>query len=194
MALKEILDKIQKGLHADADSNLRSMIADAIEEASTVIESNGAKNRESERLRKQNEALQEAIEAKENEIKALKSDDKSAEIERLKAIETEFTAHKQELDNKVIADWKAKSEIFNIKETDKRFEKISKIKDRFTLSDEITVDQARKNLDAYNLLSDAGAFDVVTTGTDGKPPITPAGDKPVYKNSAEATLAKLKSQ
>jgi len=194
MALKEILDKIQKGIPADADSNLRSLIADAVEEASHVIESNGAKNRESERLRKQNEALQEAIEAKENEIKALKSDDKSAEIERLKAIETEFTAHKQELDNKTIAEWKSISEIFNIKDTDKRYPKISKIKDRFVLSDEITVEQARKNLDAYNLLTDAGAFEVESIDTGGKAPMSRTAETPIYKNSSEATLAKLNAK
>lgn len=173
MALKEILDKIQGKLPTDIGEEITALLADAKREATTVLSDLSSANNESKTRKEKIRELEAEKDALNQEISKLSTNDNKVEIERLKAIETEFTAHKQELDNKVIADWKAKSEIFNIKETDKRFEKISKIKDRFTLSDEITVDQARKNLDAYNLLSDAGALDVVTTGTDGKPPITP---------------------
>ena len=194
MALKEILDKIQGKLPTDIGEEIISLLADAKREATTVLSDLSSANNESKTRKEKIRELESELETKKSEINALSSNDNKAELDRLKSIEAEYEAHKTELDNKTIAEWKSISEIFNIKDTDKRYPKISKIKDRFVLSDEITVEQARKNLDAYSLLTDAGAFDVESTDTGGKAPMSRTAEIPIYKNSSEATLAKLNAK
>jgi len=170
-----------------------SLLADAKREATTVLSDLSSANNESKTRKEKIRELESELETKKSEINALSSNDNKAELDRLKSIEAEYEAHKTELDNKTIAEWKSISEIFNIKDTDKRYPKISKIKDRFVLSDEITVEQARKNLDAYNLLTDAGAFEVEsTTDTGGRAPIGNLPGQP--QTAGEAYVQQLKTK
>ena len=66
MALKEILDKIQANLPADAGAELTSLLADAKREANTVLADLSAANNESKGRR---EKLTEMV----SEIDALKA-------------------------------------------------------------------------------------------------------------------------
>lgn len=193
MALKEILDKIQGKLPTDIGEDITALLADAKREATTVLSDLSSANSESKTRKEKIRELEAEKDTLNQEISKLSTNDNKAELERLKAIETEFTAHKQELDNKTIAEWKAISEIFNIKDTDKRFPKISKIKDRFVLADELTIDQARENMKNYALLTDAGAFEVESTiDTGGRAPIGNLPGQP--QTAGEAYVQQLKTK
>lgn len=192
MALKEILDKIQGKLPADAGEEIMSLLADAKREATTILSDLSSANNESKSRKEKIRELESEKDTLTQEIAKLSSNDNKAEIERLKAIEAEYSAHKADLDNQLIADWKKKAEIFNIPSTDKRHSKIESLKPDFVLSDDITVEQARSNLDKFNLLSKANAFDVVTPGTDGKPPIGNTNQPPT--NAGEAYVQQLNTK
>jgi len=193
MALKEILDKIQKALPADADSGLRSLVADAINEASVVVDSIGAKNRENEKLRSKLEEAEAKIEELSKGSDVLK--EKDAKIAELETFKTKWQEKLAEEEKALRTKWEEQAKMFQLPETDKRYAAFQKVKGHFQFGDDknpLDIDAIKANLKLFDAIADTGVItseppaDIV----GGKPPVTTT-TPPVYSSSGEAIAAKL---
>lgn len=193
MPLVEILDKIQKGLPADAESGLRSLVADALLEASTITDSLGARNRENEKLRKTNDELQSKVESLSSSDELKKKDDLIAELQPFK-IKYEEILKKEE--DTLRKEWDETAALFALPETDKRYPAIQKVKANFTFPDDpkkpLELQHVKDNLRIFKAVSATGAIEAPQPpDSDGKVPINP-DTTPVAVSSGQAILDKIK--
>ena len=176
MALKEILDKIQAQLPADAGTDIIALIADAKREASTVLADLSSANSESKSRREKLSEKDAKIAELEQQIAQATSPEAKAEIERLKKIEAKHLETIAAADAQLKTKWAEIAKVLTVDKTDKRHEKVSKIKDRFKLpqneTDELTIDEIKANLERYDLLESTGYFTAETKPVGGNPPIT----------------------
>lgn len=170
MPIKEILDRIKTTLGADAPAEISALIADAVREAQDILDSLSAANKESASRKAKIRELEAELEAKNAELEKASSSNTKAELERLKKIEAEYLAHKQEEEQKLIQAWQEKAKIFEVKDTDPLYETVSKIKDQFVLEGDITPEIAQKNLAAMQLLETAGVFNPPAKEASGYAP------------------------
>ena len=61
--------------------------------------------------------------------------------------------------------WNKRKEIFSVDESDKMFEKVGKVKERFAFGDELTPEQVAKNLDTLKIYDDVNYFSTENGGT-----------------------------
>ena len=186
MAIKETLQAIASKL-TEEQSELKAQIAGAIREADNIIDDLKSANAESKQRKEKIRELQSELDGKQDFTETEKS--LKAEIERLKKIETEYTTLQTAEQTKVISQWSEKAKAFDVEKTHKAYEKLTKLKEKFSFPDgEIDYQTAKANLEKFELLESAGAFDVAESRTPNGTPPNPnkLGDMP--KNSGEALL------
>jgi len=184
MALKELLDKIASKLPADADSELTSALADAKREAQTVLSDLSSANAEAKKYRESLRAKEAELETAKAEVEKHQSPEAKKELERLKAIEKQFQDAQAAADAKLKADWETKSKNILVDKTSKLYEKAEKVKGKFTFApegQELTIDQIKQNLSAYELLETTGYFTTETKDAGGKAPINKANPPEQFK-------------
>ena len=140
--------------------------------------------------------------------------EKNAEIEQLKSkIETNQTKFTEEINGlteyktkwegeetkrtaKIKTDWENKKKIFAIDSTDKRFEKVSEIKDSFVFAaegEELTLEQMKSNLEKMVFLEKAKVF-----GTSEEAPnydrgkVKKSDSHPEKKSNSERWIESMK--
>jgi polyhydroxyalkanoate synthesis regulator phasin len=145
-------------------------LADAERQANDVLDTLSSANKESATRKARIRELEASMAENEEQIKALSNSTDKAEMDRLRKIETDYSAHQKAQQDKLIADWNEKAKVFEVDKTNPLFEKVSKLKDRFTLDGEITAEIAQKNMDAYSLLETAGVFTPPAKADTGYPP------------------------
>jgi hypothetical protein len=191
MALKEILDKIQSALPADADSSLTSLLADAKREATVVLSDLSSANKEAQKYREELKAEKLTVETVKADLDKLSAPD--AEIQRLKKIESEYLA-KVQADNEAVKNtWLEKAKTLAVDKTSKLYEKAEKVKADFKGLDkpeELTIDDIKANLERFSLLEKTGYFAEPTTDTGGNAP-NRGTDAPLYSSSGAAIAAQL---
>jgi tRNA nucleotidyltransferase/poly(A) polymerase len=197
MALKEILDKIQSKLPADAGDEITSLIADAKREATTVLSDLASANSESKSRREKLSELQAKYDDLESEKAKLTSPEQKAELERLRKIATDHETLIRTQQEQVINTWNEKAKMFNLPDTDKRKPKVEQIKTRFVFPEgdqKLTHEQAQKNLELYEAIALTGIFDgatpVDTGGGNPKPP-NPVDQGKTYRSSGEMIADQL---
>lgn len=170
MQLLQILEKVQLALPADADQTQRSLVADAITQAQIVIDANASKNREAQSLRKENSELKARVDELSGNPDVMKQ--KDAEIAKLKEIETRYNDTENRRKQEIINQWKKRSEILSIPETDPRFNVIKILKGSITIPEkesQMTPEIAQHNLDILTAVENTGVLKVEGKTVPGKP-------------------------
>lgn len=189
MAIKESLQAIAAKL-TEEQSELKAQIAGVIREVDNVFDDLKSANAESKQRKEKIRELQSELDGKSDFTETEKR--LKAEIERLKKVETEYATVKTAEQGKVIAKWSEKAKAFDVDKTHKSFDKLTKLKEKFTFPDgETDFETASRNLEKYELLESAGAFDVADTRTPNDKAPQNGDGTPVYKSSGAAIAAKL---
>ena len=193
MAIKEILDRIKTALGADASAELTALLADANREATDILDTLSSANRESASRKAKIRELESELEAKRSEMEA--APDRKKEIDALKAKADQYDALVANEQKKVLASWQdAKSKLDAIKDSDKRYSRVSAVNGKFKTAAEgaeLDADAARYNLDIYETLLAAGGLDE-PQAPDPYSRSTSGGGAP--KTSADALLNLSKQQ
>lgn len=162
MGLKELLDKIQRQIPADAEQTLRDSVADAITEASVITDSLGAKNRENEKRRNENTELQSKIEAHTAEIARLKAANDSDETKALRAKADKYDALMKEQASAAISKWKeADAKLAAITTADKRHDAVTNLRSKLRKAEEgkeLDHEAAKYNLELFDVFVGAGGL------------------------------------
>jgi len=188
MKLKEILAK-----HSVDSAELLSDLEAFVDGMDTI-----PKSRFNEVIKQRNEAKADLAE-KESQVTDL-----SAKVNTLTEKEKELAAYKTKWEKteterfeNIKTKWENESKIFDIDETDKRFEKVNGVKDSFIFGTEekpLTQPDIEKNLEKLNLLKKTGVFEVPSSGADfdkGKPKDKP---KPTVRDEKNAYLSMFKKK
>ena len=190
MAIKDTLKSIADKLPEEMASE-RALIAGVIREVDNVLDDLKETTAESVRRKGEIRQLKAQIEEKGDFTETEKS--LKAEIERLKKVETEYATVKTAEQKKVIDKWLEKAKAFDVEKTHKAFDKLTKLKEKFAFPDgEVDYQTAKANLEKYELLESAGAFDVADTQTpNGKAPRGfTDGDMPQSSGAALLKISK----
>lgn len=193
MGLKEILDKILRGLPADASAELKSDIADAQSEASIVLGKISALNKENEKRRTENETLTDKLSEKDGRIAELEKAQNPDGLDELKKKAEQFDKLNAEREKATLTKWQeAEKKLSEIKDTDKRFAKVNALRAKLRTSAEgaeLSVADATHNLQIFEVAELAGALDAPAEGTRV---YSPGGDAKGSDSSVNPADAMLK--
>ena len=87
------------------------------------------------------------------------------EIENLQTYKTELTALREKKFNADKQSWEVSAKVFEVKEGDKNFEKVQKVKHRFKFGD-LTASEVAQNIEILKTYNEINYFDVVTNPTN----------------------------
>jgi len=172
MNIKESLDKLKTLLGADASDAL-SIISDIERQNQDRDRAMKSANKESEERRIALEEKDAVIKSKDEEIAKILSPEAKAEIAELRKIKEAHEALLSAKAAETLASWTEKAKLLSIDKTDKRYDKVEKIKGKFIMpaeGQELTPDQIAKNIETYDLLTEAGYFAVETQNAGGASP------------------------
>ena len=196
MAISEKIKKVIGQLTGDGADAQRSLLNEILGEVDTLLTAQEAANGEAQRRRKANEKYEAQIAELNDKLEQFANI--NTELDRLKKVEADYLADKKKGYDNRLNEWKAKAEIFAIDETDRRFDKISKIRADFHFpadeKSELTPEQVDANLKAYELLSKANYFEQADTDKSDPPP-RPKVNVPSSKaemTSGQAAWASMK--
>lgn len=116
-----------------------------------------------ERNELQAKAIEWEVERKEFEKKLTTQNEINANLKKYETQVNEWTA-KRHTDN--VNTWKQRSSIFDVKEGDKLFEKVSKVKHRFKFGDDLDDAQLTQNLEMLKTYDELDYFKVEGTETN----------------------------
>ena len=180
MGLKETLEKLRKELPEDS-GEAKTLIADAIREAGALSDDFKSVTKESIDRKEKIRDLSAQVETLNEKVNSA-NDPKAQELVNKWKADSEHLAQLQaESDNKVISQWAEKAKLFAITKDDKRFETVDKIRSKFVFAEEgktLSVEDAKRNLDAYELLELSGALGIPQDKTPGNPPAPNPNDPP----------------
>jgi len=174
LTVKEILAKIKETLGADAPAEITTLLADADRQLIDMAEAMSAANRESADRKKQIKELTEKVTGLESDLAKKDTPEAKAEIAELRKIKEAHEALLTAKAAETLASWTEKAKLLSIDKTDKRYDKVEKIKGKFIMpaeGQELTPDQIAKNIETYDLLTEAGYFAVETQEAGGKSPV-----------------------
>lgn len=170
MTIKEILDKINSTLGADAPAEIKSWIADAKQQVDSLTEANAATNRENANRRQEARELTQKIEDLTRELAKNESPEQKAELAKLQKKADQYDSLIAKEDAATISRWKEiQADLSKISETDKRRPRVEEINKKFKAPDgdtEIDPAAARYNLDIYDSFKIAGGLDEPSTITN----------------------------
>jgi hypothetical protein len=194
MNIKESLDKLKTLLGADASDAL-SIISDIERQNQDRDRAMKSANKESEERRIALEEKDAVIKSKDDEIAKAQSPEAKAEIAELRKIKEAHEALLTAKAAETLASWTEKAKLLSIDKTDKRYDKVEKIKGKFimpTEGQELTPDQLAKNIETYDLLTEAGYFAVETQEAGGRSPLPTNTQAPATRAEAYAAVIQRK--
>jgi len=120
---------------------------------------------------KERNELRADMAEKDSNIETLKAEKEllATDINGLTKIKTMWEGEETKRTAKIKTDWEDKSKIFDIENTDKRFDKVSEMKDSFVFAaegEELTPEQMKANVEKYTLLEKTGVFGVSKDSVD----------------------------
>ena len=150
-------------------------------------------------IKERNELRADAAE-KESNIETLKAEKEKLATEKnsLTEYKTKWEGEETKRTAKIKTDWENKKKIFAIDSTDKRFEKVSEIKDSFVFAaegEELTPEQMKSNLEKMVFLEKAKVF-----GTSEEAPnydrgkVKESDSHPEKKSNSERWIESMKSK
>jgi predicted nuclease with TOPRIM domain len=173
MAITDLLNKLANLLPEDS-GEAKALLADAKREAQTIIDDLKSANGESKARKEQIRELKAELESKEDFTQT--ESKLKAEIEQLKKVKAEYDAFKKAEDEKIVNMWLEKAKLFDVPETDKRHAKIQAIRPKFHFAEgdnQVSVEQAKANLDKLELLEASGALSIPDEHTPNATPPAP---------------------
>lgn len=173
MAITDLLNKLANLLPEDS-GEAKALLADAKREAQTIIDDLKSANGESKSRKEQIRELKAELESKED-FTATESKLK-AEIESLRKVKAEYDAFRKAEDEKIVNMWLEKAKVFDVDKTDKRFDKLQSLRPKFAFAEgdnQVTVEQARANLEKLELLEASGALSIPDEHTPNATPPAP---------------------
>jgi len=187
MAIKETLQKVIAQLSGDNAEALKQELRQVLTEVDTLTESKLQVDGESKNRKERLRALESELQTAKEDLEKAKASE--PELQRLKLVETEYKTHKQSIYQTKLNDWKTKQEKLKVKETDKNYDKYTKLLSKFNIFEEgkeLTDEQLTNNLNQYALLEEAGIFTEVQTGKPSPAGIPAKGAEGGATNSGEA--------
>jgi predicted nuclease with TOPRIM domain len=194
MAILDTLRKIAELLPEDS-GEAKALLADARREAKTIVDELHDANAESKSRKETIRQLKSDLESKEDF--AHTESKLKAEIESLRKVKAEYDAFKKAEDEKIVNMWLEKAKVFDVDKTDKRFDKLQSLRPKFHFAEgdnQVTVEQAKGNLEKLELLELSGALvipDTSTPNTQPPAPGKPGEAQPQYTSSGAAIAAQL---
>jgi len=194
MAILDTLRKIADLLPEDS-GEAKALLADARREAKTIVDELHDANAESKSRKETIRQLKSDLESKEDF--AHTESKLKAEIESLRKVKAEYDAFKKAEDEKIVNMWLEKAKVFDVDKTDKRFDKLQSLRPKFHFAEgdnQVTVEQAKGNLEKLELLELSGALvipDTSTPNTQPPAPGKPGEAQPQYTSSGAAIAAQL---
>lgn len=153
--IKAILERIKSKISSEELAKIESDISEGIAEDEKLYAQLADLRRESAERRERVQELEAIYKA------AL---EKAAKFDEL--------VEKQ--NSEIKTKWAEKAKILAADKTHKLFDKVQKVKDRFTLpkddKDELSIDVIKRNLETFELLESTQYFDAVKIDTGGNPP------------------------
>ena len=195
LTVKEILAKIKETLGADAPAEITTLLADADRQLIDMAEAMSAANRESADRKKQIKELTEKVTGLESDLAKKDTPEAKAEIAELRKVKEAHEALLTAKAAETLASWTEKAKLLSIDKTDKRYDKVEKIKGKFimpTEGQELTPDQLAKNIETYDLLTEAGYFAVETQEAGGRSPLPTNTQAPATRAEAYAAVIQRK--
>ena len=194
MAILDTLRKIADLLPEDS-GEAKALLADARREAKTIVDELHDANAESKSRKETIRQLKSDLESKEDFAQT--ESKLKAEIEQLKKVKAEYDAFRKAEDEKIVNMWLEKAKVFDVDKTDKRFDKLQSLRPKFHFAEgdnQVTVEQAKANLEKLELLELSGALvipDTSTPNTQPPAPGKPGEAQPQYTSSGAAIAAQL---
>ena len=194
MAILDTLRKIAELLPEDS-GEAKALLADARREAKTIVDELHDANAESKSRKETIRQLKSELESKEDFTQT--ESKLKAEIEQLKKVKAEFDALREAEDKKIVNTWMEKAKVFEIPDTDKRHATIQSLRPKFHFAEgdnQVSVEQAKANLEKLELLELSGALvipDTSTPNTQPPAPGKPGEAQPQYQSSGAAIAAQL---
>lgn len=194
MAITDLLNKLANLLPEDS-GEAKALLADAKREAQTIIDDLKSANGESKARKELIRELKAELESKEDFTHT--ESKLKAEIESLRKVKAEYDAFRKAEDEKIVNMWLEKAKVFDVPETDKRHATIQSLRPKFHFAEgdnQVTVEQAKANLEKLELLELSGALvipDTSTPNTQPPAPGKPGEAQPQYQSSGAAIAAQL---
>ena len=173
MAILDTLRKIADLLPEDS-GEAKALLADARREAKTIVDELHDANAESKSRKETIRQLKSDLESKEDFAQT--ESKLKAEIESLRKVKAEYDAFRQAEDEKIVNMWLEKSKVFDVDKTDKRFDKLQSLRPKFAFAEgdnQVSVEQAKANLDKLELLEASGALSIPDEHTPNATPPAP---------------------
>ncbi|MEA1972674.1 MAG: hypothetical protein U9N34_05205 [Candidatus Cloacimonadota bacterium] len=95
-----------------------------------------------------------------------KLENQSNIVNDLKKYETQVNDIKKKRHTDNVNDWKKRSDLFNVKEGDKLFEKVNKVKHRFQFGEDLSDEQLTQNLEMLKTYDELDYFKVEDSSTN----------------------------
>jgi len=114
-------------------------------------------------------------------------------VNGLKKYESKVKEWEEKRYNDNLSQWKQRKTLFEVKEGDKLFEKVAKVKHRFQLGEELTPEQIQTNLEMLKTYDELDYFKVEGNSTNynnKKPAGTPRSSEDFYGYGSREELAK----
>jgi DNA repair exonuclease SbcCD ATPase subunit len=194
MAITDLLNKLANLLPEDS-GEAKALLADAKREAQTIIDDLKSANGESKARKELIRELKAELESKEDFTHT--ESKLKAEIESLRKVKAEYDAFRKAEDEKIVNMWLEKAKVFDVPETDKRHATIQSLRPKFHFAEgdnQVSVEQAKANLEKLELLELSGALvipDTSTPNTQPPAPGKPGEAQPQYQSSGAAIAAQL---
>ncbi len=194
MTLKEILDKVHRLLGDDASTDVKDAMAKAMAQASVMESSLAALNEENKKRRHTNNDLSEKLRDETEKREKLEQAANSDEVATWKSKAESYDKLIDEKNKSILTKWgEAHTKLKSIQETDKRYDTIKKVSDRLKVAAdgaEMSVEDAKYNLELYEVLEVTGVLDEPEASSSGQQKSAPGGDTPM--TGAQAALRKMK--
>jgi len=173
MQIKDIIAQVRAKMPAEVPAEINTLLSEIEREGETLLADRTAANNESKERKGKIRELEANIEAQKAELEAATK--KAADIEKekteLRSYKDKWEVAKAERETANKTKWDDIKKKFDVKETDKEFDQIAKLKKYYTLTDDPTPEQVEQNLNMANQHSELGLFSI----SGNPPPNTPRG-------------------
>ena len=200
--IKAILERIKSKISSEELAKIESDISEGIAEDEKLYTQLADLRRESAERRERVQELDTMtakLRARETELQSevdkLKVSTSTPEYKAALEKAAKYDEWVEKENSEIKTKWAAKATILAADKTHKLFDKVQKVKDRFTLpkedKDELPIDVIKRNLETFELLESTQYFEADQTPSGGK--ATGNGiDIPISRAEAYVDLAKSK--
>lgn len=184
MAIRDKLNAILSQVTGDNADAIKTIVNEAVAELDTFEASKRKADNEAASRKQDLKEANDLIDRQKAELEKLQTTNPDTDGLKKKADAYDALLKKQ--NDEVIAKWTDVSKNLTVDKAHKNFDKIEKVKGRFVNLEgkDLTPEQASKNLDVYNLLTDTGFFEI-----EKKPDTPPDKSRAPGANSGAPTTS-----